>query len=880
MNAKKIITRNVLWNLAGLATRMLVGFFVAPFLLHRLGDSTYGLWIVIGSLTSYFSVLDLGVRGSVGRNVALFRARGDVAGINAIFSTAFCYLCAVAVLSLAATFGAMYAFFFVIQVEPDHADTARLALLLVGFSFALSLPLQAFDGILWAYQRFDLQNGVDIPTVLLRAGLTYWVVGAGHGLVALAVITLFTSLAGLAVKAWMALRLEPDLRIGWARIDRAATTGLFGYGLWYFLLSLVRTIAPPISLMIVGSRLGMTLVAPFNVATGLIGYANQFLIAGTQVLTPVATALHARDDQERQRALFVTGGRGCLALTLLLVSLFVFLGRPLIRLWMGPSMEYAFPLLLILSAGELLPMSQWITYSMILGKGRHRILAICSLLEIAVSAGAALLLTAAGGSLTAVCAAIALPGAVGRGVVPLLFGCRLVGIAPAQYLGRALLPAVAGCRGSCAAAWPGDRLVDAGLLARAVRVRHRLLGRSPDRGRRRAVRRRCLRARPGAMRSLCGPIKLVAAAGFDFGGTAMKRLRVVHVTGCLDLGGQEKLLVEFAKHADRDRFDLHFVSLSTRGTLADELEAHGWPVETLGLSTGLHPRLPWKLAKLLQTWGADIVHTHNERPLIYAAPAARLARVPRVIHTKHGRAVGNTRRQNMLIGLTARLVDRFVCVSDDCAELAIEQGVPAARVLALRNGIDTQQFAFAGPCPDGPAVIVARLCPEKDHATLLHAVSIVIRDAPDFRLQIAGAGPALTDLRQLAEELHLTDHVQFLGVVRDVPAILEQARVYVLSSSSEGISLTLLEAMARGLPVVATRVGGTPEVVADGVNGLLVPPRDPAALAAALLRLHRDAEFARRMGSAGRRQVEQRFDIRRMIARYERLYLGLPDSPR
>jgi O-antigen/teichoic acid export membrane protein len=442
MSTKKIITRNVLWNCSGLAARMLVGFFIAPFLLHRLGASTYGLWIVIASLTSYFGVLDLGVRGSVGRNVALFRARGDLAGLNGIFSTAFFYLCAVAALSLVVTIGALYFFFWVVQVEPDQVQTARLALLLVGLSFALSLPLQAFDGILWAYQRFDLQNGIDIPTVLLRAGLTCYVVGAGHGLVGLAAITLLTSLAGLAVKSLLALRLEPDLRIGWTHVDRASSKGLFGYGVWYFMLSLVRTIAPPVNLLIVGSRLGIALVAPFNVVTGLIGYANQFLIAGTQVLTPLATALHARDDQERQRTLFIAGGRGCLALTLLLVSLFVFLGRPLIRLWMGPTMEYAFPLLLILSAGELLPMSQWITYSMILGKGRHRLLALASLLEIAVSVGGALLLTTEGAGLFGICLAMAIPAALARGICPLVLGCRLVGVAPASYLARAVLPSL------------------------------------------------------------------------------------------------------------------------------------------------------------------------------------------------------------------------------------------------------------------------------------------------------------------------------------------------------------------------------------------------------------------------------------------------------
>jgi sugar transferase (PEP-CTERM/EpsH1 system associated) len=352
-----------------------------------------------------------------------------------------------------------------------------------------------------------------------------------------------------------------------------------------------------------------------------------------------------------------------------------------------------------------------------------------------------------------------------------------------------------------------------------------------------------------------------------------RRLRVVHVTGCLDMGGQEKLLVEFAKHADRDRFDLRFLSLGSRGVLADELEAQGWPVTALDLSPGLHLRLPWRLSRLFRQWRADIVHTHNDRPLLYAAPAARLARVSSVLHTKHGRGTGNSRRQNFLAALAARFTDHFVCVSHDCARLAHEQGVPGNRVRTLLNGIDTQRFAFTGSNPNGPAAIVARLCADKDIGTLLDAVAIVTRAAPDFRLVIAGDGPCMSDLKLHSDRLNLGSCVQFLGLVQNVPTLLQQARLYVLSSISEGVSLTLLEAMACGLPVVATRVGGTPEVVADGVSGLLVPPRDPAALAAALLRVHRDPFLAQQMGVAGRREVETNFDIRAMVARYESLYL-------
>lgn len=438
MNAKRIIARNAAWNWLGIATHMLVGLLISPFLVHQLGDKTYGLWIVIASLTSYFAVLDLGVGGSVARNVAFFRARNDVAGVNGILNTAFFYLCGVALLSLVATLGATLLFFVLIDVEPGQADAARFALLLVGLNFALGVPLQSFDGILWAYQRFDLQNGVDIPTVLLRAGLTYWLVGSGYGLVALAAITFLTSFAGLVAKAILALQLEPGLRIRFTFVNRESARGLFSYGIWYFLFSLFKNLGSQVVVMIVGSALGTALVTPFTVALSLVRYANQFLIAGSGVLTPVATALHALDEQEAQRRLFVAGGRGCLAMALLFFSLFAFLGKPLLRLWMGPALEHAHLYLLILAAGELLPMSQHITVSMILGKGRLRILAGSSLVEITVCSAAALGLASYG--LESVCWAVAVPAFFCRGLSPLVYACTRVGVPPGAYAVRVLLP--------------------------------------------------------------------------------------------------------------------------------------------------------------------------------------------------------------------------------------------------------------------------------------------------------------------------------------------------------------------------------------------------------------------------------------------------------
>ncbi len=171
-----------------------------------------------------------------------------------------------------------------------------------------------------------------------------------------------------------------------------------------------------------------------------------------------------------------------------------------------------------------------------------------------------------------------------------------------------------------------------------------------------------------------------------------------------------------------------------------------------------------------------------------------------------------------------------------------------------------------------PAVLVARLSPEKDIDTLLRATALVVRQDASFRLEIAGDGPCMSSLRQTSASLGLEEHVRFLGEVRDVAALLARAGLFVLSSLSEGISLTLLEAMACGLPLIATRVGGNPEVICDGETGFLVPPQNPRALADALLRLRCDHLLCVRLGEAGRRRVEAMFDVRRMVVQYEALY--------
>ena len=435
------VAKNVLWNWAGTLTHLLVGFLVMRFLVRHLGDTVYGLWILIASLTGYFSVLDLGISGSVARNLAFHRSRNDVAGSNRLLSTALAILLGVAALTLLATLGVLLIFFQIFDVPADQVVAVEAAVVLVGINLALSFPLGIFHGVLWAYERFDWQNRIDIPTVILRAAFSVWWVNEGGGLLALAVITLVTSLGQGLAKIWLSYRIEPRLRLSPRLLDAEAGRTLFGYGIWYFLLSLSRTITPQISPTIVGHRIGAALVTALRIPMQLTTYANTFLITGTQVLTPVATAHHATKSADRQRRLFLEGGRYSLFLALGFVTLFGFLGEPLIRLWMGAEYAYTWVFLMILAVGELMPMSQWISYSVILGMGKHKIMALLSVGENLATVILVWWLVGPYG-LLGVSVAVAVPGMLCRGVCQWIFACRLVQVSPGTSLVYTFVPSL------------------------------------------------------------------------------------------------------------------------------------------------------------------------------------------------------------------------------------------------------------------------------------------------------------------------------------------------------------------------------------------------------------------------------------------------------
>ena len=351
-------------------------------------------------------------------------------------------------------------------------------------------------------------------------------------------------------------------------------------------------------------------------------------------------------------------------------------------------------------------------------------------------------------------------------------------------------------------------------------------------------------------------------------------LRVCHVSLTLKTGGLERLLADIARHHDAAHCRPEFLALTDVGRFADVIRDAGCQVHTLTPS-GRFGQLR-QMARLFHTGRFDVVHTHNTYPHIYGSLAARMARVPVVVNTRHGQRAGHGWKSRTQFRWASRLVDRIIAVSDDAAQLCVHaDGVSLGKVMRVWNGIDVDDFQFTGPGTAPVAISVARLSAEKDFPTLLHAMSIAVRDVPDLVLKLVGDGPERRHLEQLTRKLNLTRQVEFLGDRSDVPALLTGAGFFVTASLTEGISLTLLEAMAVGLPVIATSVGGNSEIVDAPRTGQLVPPGDAAGLAAAMVAMCRQPDRWQALGRAGRERVEEHFDVRRMVSDYERLYREL-----
>lgn len=365
----------------------------------------------------------------------------------------------------------------------------------------------------------------------------------------------------------------------------------------------------------------------------------------------------------------------------------------------------------------------------------------------------------------------------------------------------------------------------------------------------------------------------------------MIEMRVVHVVRSLDFGGAEKLVLQLAaRQRVAGGVEARLACLKEGGRLEEEARALELPVTVTGLGKVRYISGIMRLRRHFAEVAPDIVHTHNFLSHVHAAPAARMLGIP-VVHTKHGRAVTSFRWSPRLRRFLYRLADPIVVVSRETGDIFVERsGVERERIRVVYNGIDVERYKGAGsrraqedgrggrPGREIVFGCVSRLDPVKDHATILRAFASVEAEKGGCVLLVVGDGPERDNIEDMIEGYSLGGRVIMPGYSDDVPGQIASMDVFLQPSLDEGLSLTLLEAAASGVPVIATPVGGTPEVIEDGSSGTFIEPGDWQGLAEAMKRFIEDPAPFERMALRAQETVERTFSLESMEARYRSLY--------
>lgn len=356
---------------------------------------------------------------------------------------------------------------------------------------------------------------------------------------------------------------------------------------------------------------------------------------------------------------------------------------------------------------------------------------------------------------------------------------------------------------------------------------------------------------------------------------------IVHVIHRLHTGGLENGLVNLINTMSEDEFDHAIVCMTDYTNFARRIKKDNVAIYAMNKKQGKDYLVYYRLWRLFRELRPTIVHTRNIATL-EAQFAALLAGVKIRIHGEHGRTMddldGKNKKYVFLRRLLSPIVTRYIALSDDIANwLRLTVGVSQERISHIYNGVDVGRFHSAQGGSQRNKVVfatVGRLQQEKDQITLLKAFGLLMKKLPtkEIELVIVGEGPLRIELQKIIDRESLADAVRLLGDRDDVPDLMRSFDVFVLPSLAEGISNTILEAMATGLPVLATRVGGNPELVVAGETGDLVEPAEPEQMAGKMMQYIKDRHLIRQHGEAARTRVNAMFSLEKMTANYTELY--------
>jgi len=363
-------------------------------------------------------------------------------------------------------------------------------------------------------------------------------------------------------------------------------------------------------------------------------------------------------------------------------------------------------------------------------------------------------------------------------------------------------------------------------------------------------------------------------------------IRILHIIHQLGVGGAENGIVNLVNQMNPAEFDTGICTFSGGGSLTGRLDRFKTDLFELNKRNGNDPLLILRLGRKLRKWKPNIVHTHSWGTLVEGILGSKLAGVPIVVHGEHGTI--QRKPLNLFIQrLFWHMADQILSVSSAHRERISEViKYPQNKIKVVLNGVDTMRFKpnlrfhqireELGLNRDQTLIgTVGRLVPVKNHRFLLHAFAKLCEQCDSCWLAIVGDGPLEKDLKQISQDLGIGSRVFMMGLRTDMPPILQAFDIFVLPSISEGMSNIILEAMSTALPVVATNVGGNPDIVQDGVNGRIVELGDIGGLSRILGELLEQKNSRKSLGEQARKMILTRFGLSVMVRNYEKLYRDL-----
>ena len=375
------ILKNVGSSWFSLGINIIIGFFLSPFILHRLGDAAFGIWVLIFSVTGYYGIFDLGIRSSVIRYISKLTAVEDREGLAKFFNTS---LATYAGIGLAATLVTLVASHFVgsmFRIPPDFLSTARWLFLIVGLSVALGFPLGIFAGILEGLQRFYLLNFTNVVALIIRAILTILALRHGYGLLTVGIITVVLPLLSSVARAFLVFRILP-IPIAWKYVDRSVFREMANYSGVTFVIQVAYKLRFKTDVVIIGKFLGSAAITQFSIGGRLVDYASEVVSGLAQVFLPMSSQSDAKGDLSRLRKIFVAGNRACAIVIFPVTAVLIILGKAVIEAWVGRKyVAGSYPVLLVVLIPTTLILAQNATPRIIYGMAKHKTLAWITSIE-------------------------------------------------------------------------------------------------------------------------------------------------------------------------------------------------------------------------------------------------------------------------------------------------------------------------------------------------------------------------------------------------------------------------------------------------------------------------------------------------------------------